>query len=139
MRALLPDTAIFKTWNKGEQPGSALESGDRVLAYDVGAKDLRVVRLTITPVPPQPVIQFLIQHFRWINLFGNTEVHTVRGLEQAATHTDLLMSYCLVNPRRMVMKTVMAAAEAPPIPGAMLEWDSADLVWSEGLLIGSTS
>lgn len=139
MRATLPETAIVKTWNRGDQPVSALVTGDRVIGYCVGAKDLRVLRVTVTPLPPEPVIQFFLQHFRWTNLFGGTEVWTARGLERADSANDPFMSYCVMNPGRMVAKVIVDMTESVPIPGVMLEWDSADLLWSEGVLIGATS
>lgn len=138
MRATLPETAIVKTWDRGEQPVGALASGDRVIGYDVRAKDLRVLRLVVSPADPEPVLQLLLQHFRWVSLFGSTEINTSRGLERADNAPDPLMSYCVMNPHRMVIKTVVDAMEASPLPGVMLEWEGADLIWSEGLLIGST-
>lgn len=138
MRATLPETAIVKTWDRGEQPVSSLVSGDRVIGYNVSRKDLEVLRVAVEPLPPEPVLQFFLQHFRWINLFGGTEIWTSRGLQRAADQTDPIMGYCIMNPRRMAIKVVVDVGESAPIPGVVLSWDSADLLWSEGLLIGAT-
>jgi hypothetical protein len=139
MKARLPNTALVKTWRRGEIPASQLEPLEQVIGYDARSKDVKILRVvSITPVGLRPVIALLLQNFRWVTLFDCTEANTARGLARIDSFPEAYMGYCVVNPKRMTLRIPEDLTEGGLAPGVILEWDSNDLLWSEGLLVGSS-
>lgn len=137
MRVILPETAIVKTWDRGDQPVGALDFGDRLIGYDLRERALKVIDLTfVESAPEEAVLQLHIQHFRWINVFGGTMTNTSRGIARADS-SDQFVGYCVINPLRSSLRIVIEATESGPVPGVVLHWEGSDLIWSEGLLVGS--
>jgi hypothetical protein len=137
MQVRLPESAVVKTWDRGEQPVGTLKTGDRVIGYSRRDRDLRVLTVTVEPLAAQPVLILEIQHFRPVNLFGDTVGEQAFGPVRADSQPTYFMGTCFVNPTRMIPRIVMSRNESAPQPGVVLNWEGADLLWTEGLLVGS--
>lgn len=136
MQAVLPETALVKTFDRGEQPVSTLQPGDRVIGYDLAERQLVVFPVTFEPYAQEAVLQLHIQHFRWINVYAGTMVNTDRGAARADS-AERFVGYCPMNPLRSSLRVVVDLAELAPTPGVVINWEGVALLWSEGLLVGS--
>jgi len=137
--ARLPASAILKTWRDGDQPASAVQPGTQVIAYCVPSRDIKVVRVvSVTPIPPQDVLQVEIQNFRIITGFPETEAFTARGLQRLDSLPSMYQTYCVMNPKRLASRTPLSVFGNGAQAGVLVEWDTDDYLYAEGLLVGST-
>lgn len=139
MQVRLPKSAKVKAWRVGtEVDVSTLDPGDQVLGYDVASRSLCVVTLeSVSQVESAPGVMLLFEHFRWCYFYADSMLYGVRGPVAASTLPSVFMSYCLVNPTRMVAKKIVDFMDSPPESGIQLTWAGDNIyLWSEGVLVG---
>lgn len=136
MVVLLSNDAYVKTLTRGEITVGELETGDSVVMYDPAQRYLSFVPVQVERVDPLPKLCLLIKHMRWINVLGETWAYASTGIVKLDTLPNVLNTYCVTNPLRMVNREIIDIAEYNPTPASKITWNGPSLMWAEGILVG---
>jgi hypothetical protein len=137
MQTYLPTDARIKSWNHGEIKASQVETGMRVLGYNIVSKDFEILTITgVTSEDASQNFELLIHGLMiWVKLAAKTMVNTPKGSQAIEALPNMLTSYCVFNPKRLSDRLVV---DCVPYVGTahLITWDATSLLIAEGLLVG---
>lgn len=138
MFARIPANATVKSTSRGPIPISELSATETLVGYDVKHRALREIVLCgyRRDETQAECYDFLMPAGKSLLCIDNI-VLTVDGLVEVQKAPSHFYGFCILNPSRLSVRPFNMLLEAPQ-PTYYVEWLGDCMLWSEGILIGSS-